>query len=702
VAKFLSWYPDLSHGEDLDGAGGFNNSEPFALSGPFLGCPYCAFNSPPFDCDHQLNETLTERIALGALNNPGPLVIEVTDELRMEGVLGKGSNSSKSRQFNNCSSAACIDSLFIDWVTAHGIVDPKCPNGHYNSSVSMAFESPHCFTYSVRFLHDTAIMAYKAFADATLKRIPKALIGANFSPDHLHGSPVFQFIRSFREGSFNLPWGEDWIWQIPVGTPQQVSLVLHQFQAGLRNYTELGKAPTAGIPKPSRPILMYVMALAPGQTPSGWRRSVFTNIAQGVKFVRNYRIRDSLDDIDGGCYADPEAVGQIPYAGMYDQTRRTMWELGGMDDIIFDGNRLWASKVALLMSESTDMWQPADVARQFAEASTSGPAGGYIQASSRWGTLGSERVSLFILLQHAQLQLDIVTEDDLVNENLGQYKILFTAESHVSKAATRALAAWVGRGNTLFASAGAGAKDEFNATNHAMVALLGVEHTHVEVKQGIVNGTIDFVKQNLPFALPIDTVSLNGSAIEVVGWKSHFKTNDQAIDVLGTFSDASPAITSHSVGTGRAMYCGFLPGLSYFKPAIPKRPVSRGPSDDDFNHFLPTEFNAVVRDTLILELAIGPATRVAARPVVASNALVDHSVIVSKTGLVVPLINWVGQQVPLHVELREPLGSTYNWTSVLMISGGSVRTVDTLAKDGVRTTTFHVDSLDVADAIVLR
>ena len=208
VAKFLSWYPKLAHGEDLSGS--YNNSERFALSGPFFGSPYCAFNAPPFDCDHQLNATLTSRIALGALENPGTLVIEVSDEVRMEGVLGKGSNSSKSHQFNNCTTTVCIDALFASWAAARGIADVKCAGGHYNSSVSMAIESPHCFAHSTQFLHDTAIMAYKAFADATLRRIPRALVGANFSPDHLHGSPVFQFIRAFREGSFNLPWAEDW------------------------------------------------------------------------------------------------------------------------------------------------------------------------------------------------------------------------------------------------------------------------------------------------------------------------------------------------------------------------------------------------------------------------------------------------------------------------------------------------------------
>ena len=134
--------------------------------------------------------------------------------------------------------------------------------------------------------------------------------------------------------------------------------------------------------------------------------------------------------------------------------------------------------------------------------------------------------------------------------------------------------------------------------------------------------------------------------------------------------------------------------------------MSRGPNDEDFNHFLPTDFNAVVRDSLVLGLAVGDGSvaLTAGRPVVTNEPLVDHSVIVSKTGLVVPLINWVGVPVSdLQVELREPLGRTYNWSSAIMITGGSVRVLGSAEKEGVRTTTFHVAELDVAaDALVLR
>ena len=47
---------------------------------------------------------------------------------------------------------------------------------------------------------------------------------------------------------------------------------------------------TGRMPAPSRPLIMYIMALAPGQTPAGWRRQC-TAAAHGVKFIR---ITDSV------------------------------------------------------------------------------------------------------------------------------------------------------------------------------------------------------------------------------------------------------------------------------------------------------------------------------------------------------------------------------------------------------------------------
>eukprot|EP01051_Picozoa_sp_SAG22_P011759 SAG22_NODE_1161_length_5307_cov_55.889593_1_plen_112_part_00 len=86
--------------------------------------------------------------------------------------------------------------------------------------------------------------------------------------------------------------------------------------------------------------------------------------------------------------------------------------------------------------------------------------------------------------------------------------------------------------------------------------------------------------------------------LAVKGHKAIFSINasDDYIDVLAVFdSDKSPAATRRRVGAGWALYAGFYPGLSYFDPAIPRRPVCRGSTDESFNHWIPSEFNTAAK-----------------------------------------------------------------------------------------------------------
>jgi hypothetical protein len=143
----------------------------------------------------------------------------------------------------------------------------------------------------------------------------------------------------------------------------------------------------------------------------------------------------------------------------------------------------------------------------------------------------------------------------------------------------------------------------------------------------------------------------------------------------------------HTAGSGRTIYCGFLPGLSYYKPAIPMRPVDRGSTDDAMCHFLPTEFD---RGAAAL---IGQATQDVPRPVECSQPLVETTVLESKHGVVIPLVNWSGKPVAdLQVTLR--LKTPTN--KISLASGGPVNTAQV---DGQTVLTL---SLEAADALILR
>ena len=133
-------------------------------------------------------------------------------------------------------------------------------------------------------------------------------------------------------------------------------------------------------------------------------------------------------------------------------------------------------------------------------------------------------------------------------------------------------------------------------------------------------------------------------------------------------------------------YCGFLPGLSYFKPAIPKRPVDRGATNDAFSHFIPTDFDTEAGDL------IGAAAKGLALPVVCSEPLVESAVIESDKGTVISLVNWsAGDVNDLSVTVNFEVGSKAS------LAGGGKLGIE--KKDGK--TVFKLD-LELADAIILR
>jgi len=138
-------------------------------------------------------------------------------------------------------------------------------------------------------------------------------------------------------------------------------------------------------------------------------------------------------------------------------------------------------------------------------------------------------------------------------------------------------------------------------------------------------------------------------------------------------------------------YAGFLPGLAYFSPAIPTRPVDRSASDAGFNHFVPTEFDVHIRALIASPLA-GIAGAV---PVTISEPLVDSGVVTAaKLGTAIPLINWAGK--PLK-GLTVTLNFDSPFKTASLARGGKL-TVEH-GEDGHMS--FELD-LELTDAIILR
>ena len=129
------------------------------------------------------------------------------------------------------------------------------------SALDLASQNPTLSYWWTRMAHDYGIDNFRQVTDAITSVVHttnvwnQTNVGANLSPGNGYGvGGAHAFVRAIREGAFTLPWGEGWVWQSPLASPQTTSMLLQLFQAGLRDYSEPEESMA-----PARPIMWYAM-----------------------------------------------------------------------------------------------------------------------------------------------------------------------------------------------------------------------------------------------------------------------------------------------------------------------------------------------------------------------------------------------------------------------------------------------------------
>ena len=436
-----------------------------------------------------------------------------------------------------------------------------------NTTVNTTTASKHAalFFYSKKYLGSAGIEYYATITEYMRTHgLINARIGANFSPANYIGY-VYQWIRMFREKGFSLPWSEDWIWQMPVGTQQMMTLSIDAMRSG----ASWEDPPSNTVPPPSAAVdlypameagqpynrkkragvhvemLMYIMKHFPGNTHKSWKRQLYGDLSHGVTNIDLFDLETST--MGYTC----DYVGAD--GGAYPAVRAALNEVGLFEDIIkFGAVNPDGVAVAILYSESSDIWMGPEQAPG-EDLSTGGTLGGT-------GTWQAAMRAHYIALRHAHIPIDVLIEEDLPRGRLQHYSVLHVLTPQLTTAASTAAAAWVRSGGTLIATAGSGLRNEYNGSNVVMHDLLGIEPTALYTgSRGWFNNTIFWIKQDLAFAEVLDTVTLktagsgDGAGREaggleplvVKGAKSVFtvkgggSSSSAATEIMGTFSDVA-------------------------------------------------------------------------------------------------------------------------------------------------------------------
>jgi hypothetical protein len=229
--------------------------------------------------------------------------------------------------------------------------------------------------------------------------------------------------------------------------------------------------------------------------------------------------------------------------GEYDGIVRMTRQLAGAEHIIAPGVPR-KTRVALLYSISADLWQP-------------------------WGYIHMlERRATYLALVHEQYLVDMLTEEDVATGRLKDYDVLYTVDPNISARATTAIEEWVRGGGFLFGACGAGSRDEFNEPASGLGAVFGIRpavRSEVRPEEYRVRGSLNWI--DYFDRIRLDRTSLLGEpgTFGVLGVRITFTpTTGQ---VIGRFKENAPAAALNDFGSGKAIYVGACPGLSYLKDA---------------------------------------------------------------------------------------------------------------------------------------
>ncbi|HRS05707.1 MAG TPA: hypothetical protein P5065_01515 [Candidatus Ratteibacteria bacterium] len=239
--------------------------------------------------------------------------------------------------------------------------------------------------------------------------------------------------------------------------------------------------------------------------------------------------------------------------GEYDGIAAMTKHLSKAEKILVDG-KLRPTKVALLYSISSDLWQPF----------------GYVNML--------ERRLTYLALVHQQYLVDMLTEEDVIAGKLKRYSMLYVTDPCIHDRAIEEIKKWVRDGGHIRGTCAAGTRNQFNEPVSGLSDVFGIKpNPEVKIQQGRwhIRGALNDISY-------IDTItstsekklSSQGSSIinrlpdehlGTIGIKVSLKPKTGK--VLAVFSDGNPASVFNKYGKGTSEFIGSCPGIAYGKEA---------------------------------------------------------------------------------------------------------------------------------------
>jgi len=489
------------------------------------------------------------------------------------------------------------------------------------SDGSIARRKPRLFIDSQIFYEDFAI----AFVAEGMKAVKAAfgehvLCGANYSGHPFYHPSITMYVKWFRGGAADFGRHSEYFWQVNQPGPMVNGYTAEHFRAGMK---PIGGAVNR----------QYTMPHAPGNTEKSFLRTAFTHLAHGAKELDFFGI--GMNE----CFTENH-IGHRRAPKRYAAIRDVTHSIGLVEDLVGD-SRVAPSKVAMLLSDSTERWDFADVTADKCRHNFFGTEFRKTRLSYHLERLGIW--TALTLLGHSP---DLIVEEDLGAAAMASYKVLYVVGDHLPVRRVEAIEKWVRAGGVLLATAGAGRFDMYGRASPAMNKLLGLAERKTDER-------IRFMRprQELPFLQPLTHITHErGSRMPVLAVRESLRPAPD-VEVGLKYADGSPAFIGRRLGKGDAYYIAALPGLAYLWTALqPPAVPDRGPGV----HLVPVDFDPAARAILRMPVARAGLDP----PVTVTPGLYDTRLVESPKGCFLPVANYnreVGRPAIVSIRVGRPI-----------------------------------------------
>ncbi len=396
------------------------------------------------------------------------------------------------------------------------------------------FPTLHYFTqrFRTRALGDFMATQRRIIEEAYGRSFPTLV---NFSDGAIYygnfcgqGVDYFELLDSDQQ---NAIWGEDWA--NISSTYQCAAFNVALMQAAARKRGQL--------------LGHYLIAHA-GRSAWDIKTKAAGETARGVHIWNNFSYGPAWGTHEGG----PPWRTHVWYAkpDLWRANAEITRELGAVEDWLATAAPAPA-RVALLYSSSSDIW-------------------------TMWDNLafGFDRMHTWLALAHAQIPVDILSERDVADGDLARYTVCYLSGPNLTRAAAAELRAWVEAGGTLWLTAGAASRDEYNRPLDELAPILPAQRGTTETLQAY-----HYSGRLLHHLNAKDVVTWGSEELEVLSVKEPL-TPQPGGEVLASFRDGTPAVVRSGAGNGRVIQAGFLPALCYIKEALNARRAAEKSRDD--------------------------------------------------------------------------------------------------------------------------